>query len=515
MRLTSPKETELTLASAPRPDAHGVEARNAPTLAVVNVLVLREGPPARFPNLAEDRIGPLPRIVAQIDGRQTDARITVWRAGNSGFDALLREGAHPAHALRRLALTHWTAGNPRLASLMLATAAAIAPVMAEMWLDLGFTLQAIGDKGEALLALERAVALDPSPARAWLGLAVVSNELSHKSRAETAFAAALDRDPALSEAAFGLGLICFEQRRYGEAALRFRAAVAAGCRNGLVHVGLGQSLFFLGDFAAAARELALQIASGGADVTLIRRHALACYLDIAISGEIGAAESAYVAAAGAHAEDLHGLAKSAFQILSAYGHREGALRLARARLAGEADDPVQRYLVDAVAGEKLERAPPDYLVAYFDSFADSFDKQLVEVLGYRVPQELMTMIATRGENLPNAVDLGCGTGLAGPLMRNGRSRLVGVDLSPRMLAKAAQRKTYDALVQADLFDVSRRDGGAVRPDPGGRHAGLSRRSRGFLPRRRADDAARRDPRVQHRDHHDRALYGPALGPLRA
>ena len=23
------------------------------------------------------------------------------------------------------------------------------------------------------------------------------------------------------------------------------------------------------------------------------------------------------------------------------------------------------------------------------------------------------------------------------------------------------------------------------------------------------------PRVQHRDHHDRALYGPALGPLRA
>ena len=132
----------------------------------------------------------------------------------------------------------------------------------------------------------------------------------------------MDRDPALSEAAFGLGLICFEQRRYGEAALRFRAAVAAGCRNGLVHVGLGQSLFFLGDFAAAARELALQIASGAADVTLIRRHALACYLDIAISGEIDAAESAYARPPGPRRGPARPRPKPAFQIFSAYGHRE-------------------------------------------------------------------------------------------------------------------------------------------------------------------------------------------------
>ena len=41
-------------------------------------------------------------------------------------------------------------------------------------------------------------------------------------------------------------------------------------------------------------------------------------------------------------------------------------------------DPIQRYLFDAVVGEKLDRAPRDYLVAYFDRFAETFDKQLVE-----------------------------------------------------------------------------------------------------------------------------------------
>ena len=196
---------------------------------------------------------------------------------------------------------------------MLATAAAIAPVMAEMWLDLGFTLQAVGEKDEAKLALERAVALDPLPARAWLGLAIVSNELADKARAEAAFAAALARDPGLSEAAFGLGLIYFEQRRYerrrsGSAPLSPPAAATASCMSAWGSPCSSRR------FRRRRRQLALQIASGGADVSLVRRYALTCYLDIAKSGDIEGAERAYLAAAGAHAEDLHAVAKSAFQM---------------------------------------------------------------------------------------------------------------------------------------------------------------------------------------------------------
>jgi predicted TPR repeat methyltransferase len=48
------------------------------------------------------------------------------------------------------------------------------------------------------------------------------------------------------------------------------------------------------------------------------------------------------------------------------------------------------------------------------------------------------------------LDAGCGTGLLAPYLRPCARRLVGVDLSTRMLEKAAARGTYDELVAAEL-----------------------------------------------------------------
>jgi len=220
----------------------------------------------------------------------------------------------------------------------------------------------------------------------------------------------------------------------------------------MIHAGLGQALFFTGDFAGAAQEMAIQIASHvGIDQKLTRRYALARFLEAAIVADDVTAFSVYRDAAKADAEDDATVARTAFSLLSAYGHRDAAIRLGRARLPHSDADPIQRYLFDAVAGEKLDRAPRDYLVAYFDRFAETFDKQLVEVLGYDVPEKLARLVAAHGGELPRAVDLGCGTGLAARHLQPGRLRLVGVDLSPRMLAKAAKRRAYDELVEADMI----------------------------------------------------------------
>jgi predicted TPR repeat methyltransferase len=48
------------------------------------------------------------------------------------------------------------------------------------------------------------------------------------------------------------------------------------------------------------------------------------------------------------------------------------------------------------------------------------------------------------------LDIGCGTGLAGALVRPLAGKLVGVDLSPAMLEKARAKEIYDRLDQADL-----------------------------------------------------------------
>jgi predicted TPR repeat methyltransferase len=122
--------------------------------------------------------------------------------------------------------------------------------------------------------------------------------------------------------------------------------------------------------------------------------------------------------------------------------------------ASAPDDPIPQHMLAAVGGaERPLRASDGYVRATFDDFAESFDRNLEE-LGYRAPQLLSDAILQSGA-LPrqtslDVLDIGCGTGLCGPLLRPIARRLVGVDLSPNMLSKAAARAVYDQLNCAEL-----------------------------------------------------------------
>ena len=89
----------------------------------------------------------------------------------------------------------------------------------------------------------------------------------------------------------------------------------------------------------------------------------------------------------------------------------------------------------------------------FDDYASSFETHLVNALRYRAP-ELLREAVGRVSGVTEAhwsvIDLGCGTGLCGPLFRGLAQRLVGVDLSAGMLEKAKERKVYDELETGEL-----------------------------------------------------------------
>jgi predicted TPR repeat methyltransferase len=124
------------------------------------------------------------------------------------------------------------------------------------------------------------------------------------------------------------------------------------------------------------------------------------------------------------------------------------------------DDPTPRHMLAAVSGQGVpERADDRYIVKTFDNFADSFDEQLA-VLGYNAPQLVAASLIVHPLYLTGraaVLDAGCGTGWCGPLLRATAGRLVGVDLSTRMLALARQRSVYDELHEAELtaFMISR------------------------------------------------------------
>jgi predicted TPR repeat methyltransferase len=88
----------------------------------------------------------------------------------------------------------------------------------------------------------------------------------------------------------------------------------------------------------------------------------------------------------------------------------------------------------------------------FDGFASSFD-QVLDQLAYRAPgviAELLSQVLPPADASLVVADAGCGTGLCAEFLRPRARRLVGVDLSSGMLARARARRAYDELVEAEL-----------------------------------------------------------------
>jgi predicted TPR repeat methyltransferase len=129
-------------------------------------------------------------------------------------------------------------------------------------------------------------------------------------------------------------------------------------------------------------------------------------------------------------------------------HRnEEAIDAYRQALALGADQQQVSFALAALgAGDAPVASPAGYVRDLFDQYAGHFDEHLVDRLGYRTPA-LLDAAIRKVADIGNArvLDLGCGTGLMGQYLRPRASRLVGVDLSARMLDKARERGIYDQL----------------------------------------------------------------------
>lgn len=110
------------------------------------------------------------------------------------------------------------------------------------------------------------------------------------------------------------------------------------------------------------------------------------------------------------------------------------------------------YLAGVEAGPIPQRPPRQYVETLFDNYAAQFNQHLVQALGYEAPRVLLQRLAAPPARWRHALDLGCGTGLAGPLLRPLAQRVTGVDLSAPMLERAAALGVYDSLQQADALE---------------------------------------------------------------
>ena len=118
------------------------------------------------------------------------------------------------------------------------------------------------------------------------------------------------------------------------------------------------------------------------------------------------------------------------------------------------DEPEALHMLAALGDRPPPgRASDGYVAAYFDRFAEDFDRQLVDELDYQAPQLLYDAVAPCINEVGlqlDILDLGCGTGLCGCLFRRHANRLDGADLSPVMLEHARERGVYDTLTAGEI-----------------------------------------------------------------
>jgi predicted TPR repeat methyltransferase len=177
-----------------------------------------------------------------------------------------------------------------------------------------------------------------------------------------------------------------------------------------------------------------------------------------------AAAGDFVAAADILAQTLEiapGFATAWFAlgaIRDRLGDRTGAVTaFAKARDADPDDYHGARLqLARLGSGEPAPAMSTAYVRRLFDQYAGRFDVALTERLAYRGPAVLRQAVqqavhaAQRPLRFAAMLDLGCGTGLAGAAFAPLADRLVGVDLSPAMIAQADTKQLYDRLVTGDL-----------------------------------------------------------------
>lgn len=134
--------------------------------------------------------------------------------------------------------------------------------------------------------------------------------------------------------------------------------------------------------------------------------------------------------------------------------RDEAIACYREALRLRPDFTGTRYRLAALGGEAAPDKPPaEYVAKLFDAYADRFEQQLVQELQYQTPvllNKLMRNVMPHAPKALDVLDLGCGTGLCGPLLRDFARVLTGMDISAGMIEKARVKNVYDELLTGDI-----------------------------------------------------------------
>lgn len=303
-------------------------------------------------------------------------------------------------------------GNMQLASEMFQAALATDPDNPDILHFAGLAQHHTGHSEEAIALIRRATEIAPGFTDAHSNLGNILKHLNRDDEALASYRTAIEHNPDHAPSLNNIGTMLRNAGKFEEAIETLKHAVEAAPDMAVAFHNLGNCYTYAGQLENAIDAYYNSLDRGGdwSDPVMVAK------------------------------------------VLVAVDRHDEAERILTEYLERNPDNEPARYQLAAVRGDPVDCANETYVATHFDEFAETFDAAL-ERLEYRAPQMVAEALAKR-LGAPAAdreiLDLGCGTGLCGPLVAPYKSRLVGIDLSEKMLRRALKYGVYDRLAIAEL-----------------------------------------------------------------
>jgi predicted TPR repeat methyltransferase len=143
------------------------------------------------------------------------------------------------------------------------------------------------------------------------------------------------------------------------------------------------------------------------------------------------------------------------EISQCVGRREEARSAYQKYFTAHPEDGEIEHLLIALRDDAPPpRASDRAILHIYKTFAASYETRMLDDLKYAGPQRvedgIKAVIGDRGAL--RVLDLGCGSGLSGVMIKPRAASLTGIDLSPEMLELARARNIYDRLEQGEITE---------------------------------------------------------------
>lgn len=351
------------------------------------------------------------RRAAALDSEYAEPRVNLARMNNdlSELKALAKRFPHDALSLYFLADEHYRTGEYDLAAEYAAQAAANAPTDAEIKILSGLICQAQENTAEARICFQKALALDPRSVPALVNLANLETAAGEYETAEKHYKRALELSPQNLDAHINYADMLYRQKRLPEALEEYRTAVVIDPGIPEISNNLGVILKDIGEYEEAL----------GLFFNAFNQRPETGEFSVNIAETLTL---------------LHGQ------------EPETAVKIAQNWRRQAPDNAFAVHVCAALQGKPENENNQIYAEKLFDNFADNYELVL-QKLDYGVVRSLRNFTGPVEGTL---VDLGCGTGLAGLAYQAAGTRLVGVDISEKMLTQARKKGIYKELIKADI-----------------------------------------------------------------